>query len=195
MIRSFYPSCSFLRLKRYLFFEVRLDWNPTSKMEKIQHAVCSLRHFGLSWVQQRRSLNSSERSFSSQSLTPTIARSVEKTSVTMKSMLNTRFTGKTWIKVTLADISKDLSKIFKQPNKRAWRELVPVIRKRRILTTLSNKEQRKLLWRNQNSESFQSLKSTLSWRRTPSSEPFLNSLAERFIQGMRKDSSFNFRNY
>lgn len=172
MIISFSPSSSFPQLKRYLFFEIRLDWNPTSKMEKIQHAVCSLRHFRLSCVRPKKNPSNIERWFSNQSLTQTIARSAKKASVITKSMLSMRFTERKWIKMNLQDISKDLSKIFKHSNKRGSRELNPLIRKRRILKNLFNKEWKRLLLGNLNSELFQLLKFILNWKRTISFEQF-----------------------
>jgi len=155
VILNFCLSYSCLQPKRYLSFEVRLDWEQTSKMEKIQHATCSLRHSRQSWAQPRRNLNIIERSFSRQSLTRTTARFAENTSATMMSMLSTRFTGKRWIKTNSADISKDLSRIFKLFKKGGSKEPDLLIRKRRILRTPLNKELRKLSWRNQSSEPFQ----------------------------------------
>ena len=165
MIQSFCLFCSFLPLKRYLFVEDRLDWNPTSKMEKMLHAISSLRHLGRSWVPRRRSLSNTARPSSSRALTRATAWSVEKPSVTMRSMWSTRFTGRRWIKTNTVDISKDLSKIFKLTNRVGGNVPVPVTKKRRILRTPSNSDRRRLSWKNQNSALFQSLKFILSWRR------------------------------
>lgn len=119
MILTFCLSFSFLRFKKYLFFEVRLDWYPTSKVEKIQHVIFSLRHSRLSWVQLKFKMINSDKSFWNQGLTPTIVKYANKTSVIMKNMLNIRFIRIRWIKTNLVDISKDLSKIFKHSKKRA----------------------------------------------------------------------------
>ncbi len=119
MMLTFYLSFSFLRFKKYLFFEVRLDWYPTSKMEKIQHVIFSLSHSRLSWVQLKFKMINSDKSFWNQNLIPTIVKYVNKTSVIMKNMLNIRFIRIRWIKTNLVDISKDLSKIFKHSKKRA----------------------------------------------------------------------------
>ncbi len=138
MIRSFYLFFSFLPLKRYLFLEDRLDWDPTSKMEKMLHAISSLRHLGPSWVLLRRSLSNTARSSSRHVLTRATARSVEKPSVTMRSMFCTRFTGRRWIRANIVDISRDLSKIFKSVNRVELNVPVPVTKKRRILRTSLN---------------------------------------------------------
>lgn len=155
MILSFYLSSSFLLLKRYLFFEDRLDWLQTSKMEKNQHATYSLRHLEQNWVRPRKSLNRREKSFWNQGLSQTIAKSAKKASVITMSMLSMRFIRTKWIKTNFLDISKDLSKIFIILNKRVWKETDPFVRKRRILRSLFNWESKRLSLANQNSAQFQ----------------------------------------
>lgn len=170
MILSFFLSSSFLLLKRYIFFEDRLDWKPTSKMEKIQHALCLLRHLKQSWLRLRKRPSIWKESFSNLSLSQIIAKSVKRVSVTTRSMLNMRFIKRKWIKMNLPDISKDLSKIFTHSNKRLWREASLFVRKGRILRSFYNWELKRSLLANQNSEPFQLQKSTLNWRRTISFE-------------------------
>lgn len=170
VIPSFYHSSSFLLLKRYLFFEDRLDWKPTSKMEKIQHALCSLRHSEQNWVRPRKNPNRWEKSFSSQSPSQTIAKYAKNASVNSKSMSSTRSTLRKWIKTNSLDTSKDLSKIFILSNKRASNEADQFVRKRRILMSLYNWESKRLSLANQNSELFQLLKSNLNWRKINFSE-------------------------
>lgn len=181
MILSFYHSSSFLPFKRYLFFEDRLDWKQTSKMEKIQHALCSLRHSEQSWVRPRKNPIRWEKSFSNQSLSQTIAKSAKRASVTMKSMSSTRFILRRWIKMNSLDTSKDLSKIFTLSNKRVSKEADPFVRKRRILRSLFNWESKRLSSANQNSAQFQLLKSNLNWRKINFSDKDYSSEWKRII--------------